>query len=313
MATGGTDASVVGLGEGGMQWVPPFQLKNGSGTEMFGVDVSGNVTFAGTSTIVSSDNITVTNTAPSVSLRDSTGSAKDLIISVDANVAHMYEESAGSAGQILSLDLANNRVGIATAAPTVPLDVTGAAAISTTLAVGGVATFSANPIVTGATPGMAFTDTTGSAKSLTIAVDGNKAQLRESAGAAGSLIALDLANNRVGIGAASPLVPLEVKTAGAIYHKFGESVALADDASLTLETSFGSTGMYEIVCMNALAYGKFLVTGAGNTATLLDTGLLADDADTDTKLCVIADGDGTYSLKNRLGSSLNFAIRYVGL
>lgn len=53
-------------------------------------------------------------------------------------------------------------------------------------------------------PSIVLTDTTGSAKSLTIAVDANLAQFRESAGASGSLMVLDLANNRLGLGTAAP-------------------------------------------------------------------------------------------------------------
>jgi hypothetical protein len=56
-------------------------------------------------------------------------------------------------------------------------------------------------------PSLVLTDTTASAKSLTIAVDANLAQLRESAGASGSLITLDLANNNVGIGTNAPSGP----------------------------------------------------------------------------------------------------------
>src|SRR6185295_179398 len=47
----------------------------------------------------------------------------------------------------------------------------------------GLHTFSVNPVVTNAAPGLTLTDTTAAAKSLTIAVDANLAQLRESAGA----------------------------------------------------------------------------------------------------------------------------------
>lgn len=95
----------------------------------------------------------------------------------------------------------------------------GFAGITDTLAVFGantyrdVQTFSTNPIVTNAAPGMAFTDTTGSAKSLTIAVDANVANFRESAAAAGSLLAFDLANNRVGIGATTYERLLNLKAA----------------------------------------------------------------------------------------------------
>lgn len=88
-----------------------------------GLDVTGTVT--------SSGNIAVTNAAPSLALTDSTGAAKSLTVAVDANLAQL-RESAGAAGSLLVLDLANNRVGVATAAPAVALDVTGACNISGT-------------------------------------------------------------------------------------------------------------------------------------------------------------------------------------
>jgi len=65
-------------------------------------------------------------------------------------------------------------------------------------------TWTANQTISNTAPSLAFTDTTASAKSLTVAVDANLAQLRESAGASGSLLVLDLANNIVGIGTGSP-------------------------------------------------------------------------------------------------------------
>lgn len=146
MATGGTDAKVEGLGEGTMQFIPPFRLVNGSGTELFSVSSAGAVVCASTITASGTQdangNLTITNTAPQVSLVDSTSSAKGLLISCDANKAQLME-TAGSAGSLLTLDLANNRVGVATASPTVPLDVTGAAAISGALAVTGAVTGSA--------------------------------------------------------------------------------------------------------------------------------------------------------------------------
>lgn len=64
----------------------------------------------------------------------------------------------------------------------------------------GVQTLLSNPVVSNTAPGIAFTDTTASAKSLTIAVDANLADIRESAGAASSLLNLDLNNNAVGFG-----------------------------------------------------------------------------------------------------------------
>lgn len=60
-------------------------------------------------------------------------------------------------------------------------------------------TFTANQTISNASPSLTFTDTTGAAKSLAIAIDSNLAQFRESAGAAGSLMVLDLANLRFGM------------------------------------------------------------------------------------------------------------------
>lgn len=92
-----------------------------SGSQMLTLPVTGN--------LLSSANFEVSNTAPAIVLTDSTASAKDLTIEVDANFARL-RESAGAAGSLLTLDLTNNRVGIATASPGVALDVTGAVTAS---------------------------------------------------------------------------------------------------------------------------------------------------------------------------------------
>jgi hypothetical protein len=60
--------------------------------------------------------VALTSTAPQIDLIDSTASAKDLRIVVDGNKAHVYEV-AGVAGDIVSLDLTNNRLGVGTASP----------------------------------------------------------------------------------------------------------------------------------------------------------------------------------------------------
>lgn len=67
----------------------------------------------------------------------------------------------------------------------------------------------------GASPSLLLSDTTASAKDLLILVDADKAQLKEAAGADGSLLVLDLANNRVAIGTASPSSQLHVGNATA--------------------------------------------------------------------------------------------------
>lgn len=73
------------------------------------------------------------------------------------------------------------------------------------LDVRGTGIFTDTLTISNSSPTLVLTDTTASAKSLTIKADANIADFRESAGASGSLLALDLFNNRVGIGTASPV------------------------------------------------------------------------------------------------------------
>src|SRR5205085_7241231 len=53
----------------------------------------------------------VSGTAPQTKWADTTASAKSLTLKTDANVSSFFE-SAGAVGDILSMDLANKRVGI---------------------------------------------------------------------------------------------------------------------------------------------------------------------------------------------------------
>ncbi len=70
-------------------------------------------------------------------------------------------------------------------------------------------TFAANLVVQNTAPSLTLQDTTASAKSLLIKTDGDKSYLQELAGADGSLVTLDLANGRVGIGT-TPVQTLDV-------------------------------------------------------------------------------------------------------
>jgi len=108
-------------------------------------------------------------------------------------------------------------------------------------------------VLSGASPSLTLTDTTASAKSLTIITDANVANLRESAGASGSLLALDLTNNRVGISTASPGELLSLGLAGTTLGVLSLSgntsgkvtvqpAAAAGTWTLTLPTSAGTSG-----------------------------------------------------------------------
>lgn len=153
MATGATNRVIKGIGDGTQQFLAPLQILDTNGTTvLFSIDSAGAVTCASTITASGTQdangNFTITNTAPFIAMVDSTASAKGLLVTVDANKAN-FSETAGAAGSLFTLDLANNRVGVATAAPTVALDVTGAAKVSSTLAVTGASTLTGNVTMSG--------------------------------------------------------------------------------------------------------------------------------------------------------------------
>lgn len=185
------------------------------------LDVNGTGRFSGalsadagisTTTIGASGNVTLTGTAPTLILSDTTASAKDLTIQVDGDKVQM-RETAGADGSLVVLDLLNNRLGVCVASPTARLEVLDQIKAS------------------GTSPSFDLNDTTASAKGLKIIVDADKAQLKETAGADGSLLVLDLANSRVGVATASPSVALEVtgavKTSGDITSSTGDLIITA--------------------------------------------------------------------------------------
>ena len=128
----------------------------------------------------------------------------------------------------------------------------------------------------------------------------------------GAASAFDEVNTRLGIGTASPTGALDV-VAGAKNLRF-ITVTLADDATVALETLIQSHGI--LIVMTPESTGKggiFYISGGNNTATVPVNFGNAVVTDTDGKICVLADGDGTYTLKNRLGSSFEFALLYLGV
>lgn len=141
---------------------------------------------------------------------------------------------------------------------------------------------------TGTAPSLSFTDTTASAKSLTVAVDANKANFRESAGAAGSLLTLDLALNRVGVGTNSPsrlfhisasaLPGFEVEITGAQKWFFYAGAGTASGAGFSV---FDDTQLLDRLTIDAVT---------GNVVVLQKLGVgLAVNATPTSKLEVAGD------------------------
>jgi hypothetical protein len=118
----------------------------------------------------------------------------------------------------------------------------------------------------GAAPEINFTDTTASAKSLTVAVDANLAQLRESAGASGSLMVLDLANNWVGFGG-TPLYPIHVQTNSPTITVAADryEASASPNPSMGLRASRGTASSPSAV-QSGDSLGQFNMRGYGATA-----------------------------------------------
>ena len=141
------------------------------------------------------------------------------------------------------------------------------------LTVGGNAVTAVVPVtVSGTAPSVSLTDTTASAKSLTAIVDANIAQLRETAGASGSLLNLDLTNNRLGLGTTAPSHVAEVANnsgnTGIAASNYGVN---SNGAQLILRKSrHGTIGSHTIVNNNDVvgqyAFGASNGNGYDNPA-----------------------------------------------
>lgn len=125
--------------------------------------------------------------------------------------------------------------------------------------------FEQTVVISNATPTLHLTDTTLSAKSLTMICDSNIAQLRESAGASGSLLALDLANNRLGVGTASPAVSLDCR--GGIDSLYTSGFRLMNSGSM-LGQMYYSGG----VNLDRATATKFQLQEAGSNQLVVLTG-----------------------------------------
>lgn len=98
-----------------------------------------------------------------------------------------------------------------------------------------------------------------STKHLTMRVDNNIANFRESAGAAGSLFVLDLATNSAGFGIAVPRAALELSGAGAAD---GGYFYISDPASVAHGiTAIAPTDVFGVMLENSLSNGGLIVRG----------------------------------------------------
>lgn len=123
--------------------------------------------------------------------------------------------------------------------------------------------------ISGAAPSIVLTDTTASAKSLTVAVDANLAQFRESAGASGSLLVIDLANNRVAIGTAVPDAKLTVSSNAA--------AALPASGLSTIARFAEADGVQPIFVVDGFGSNPILFGRRANGTAASPTATLAND------------------------------------
>lgn len=150
----------------------------------------------------------------------------------DGQVLKFQTLTSGSVTNRMELHSVGMVIGVS-ATPGAMLDVRGSAIFASTA------------------PSIQIVDTTGSAKSLTIAVDANLANLRESAGASGSLFILDLANNRAAVGTASPLAQFQI---GAMAEANPATFQGVLKVVGSTQTVVGSVGGIELPVANNYGY-----------------------------------------------------------
>ena len=93
--------------------------------------------------------------------------------------------------------------------------------------------------------------------------------------------------------------------------------SIADDATISLESYIsGNHGLLDIVVLGGggtAAAGTVLIQSGFQAVTIVNNpNTWIATTDTDAKICVFSDGDGTYSIKNRLGAEYKFMLFYRG-
>ena len=154
-------------------------------------------------------------------------STGDLVMSVDGVTSQLVLDNGGN-------------IGIGTTAPTSLLELSSSA------------------------PVLKLTDTTSSAKSLMITVDGNLAQFEEVGGSANDLFVMDLANNRIGIGTTAPTAPLSVAGATSVISNASGDLTITPAANLIISSGalgIGTTNPGE--ALHVIGNARFSAVGSG--------------------------------------------------
>jgi hypothetical protein len=105
-------------------------------------------------------------------------------------------------------------------------------------------------------------------------------------------------------------------TKGGLHFSFNV-IEIANGASVNLEHGTnavgGTHGMLWIMTPDSVGKGcQYYFNGAGGAVTLGTTFGACATTDAGTTIAVYHDGDGTYTLKNRLGSDIEFALMFIG-
>jgi len=113
--------------------------------------------------------------------------------------------------------------------------------------------------------------------------------------------------------------PLVSKAGGPSFYHLADGaiqISLADDASVQLEKLFdlGKSGIIRVTEINFDSVaGEVWIRGGNNGVNIIsDPAVILSVTDVDGKLCFLPDGDGTYTMKNRLGAATSFAMSFMG-
>ncbi|MBI5883158.1 MAG: hypothetical protein HZB91_08645 [Elusimicrobia bacterium] len=92
------------------------------------------------------------------------------------------------------------------------------------------------------------------------------------------------------------------------------TASIPDTGSLALETLVtGQHGVLTVVEDTGNCAGQVYIRGAINASTILSDPLAClATSDTPGRVSIIADGDGTYTLKNNRGAARTYSLLYNG-